>query len=221
MQRYEIKQQEPDKCCCFFEENVSLEKIIAMNPKVDFFFNKAEKWQDELIQLRMFMQDCGLTEDAKWGVPCYSLNKKNICLIHAFKDYFAVLFMKGVLMKDAENILIQQTENVQSARQIRFTSLEQLIEMEAVLKAYVFEAIEIEKAGLKVAFKKTAEFNMPEEFAQKLAESERLKQRFESLTPGRQRAYLLHFSQAKQSKTRVARIEKYLDKIMDGKGLDD
>lgn len=193
----------------------------AMNPKVDFFFNKAKQWQEEYEKLRMIILDCGLTEELKWGVPCYTFNGANIVLIHGFKDYCAVLFPKGVLLKDTEGILIQQTENVQAARQIRFTSLREIVEKEATLKAYIHEAVEVEKAGLKVELKKTSEFNMPEEFQMKLDENPALKTAFYALTAGRQRGYLLYFSQAKQSKTREARIEKYTEAILNGKGLDD
>lgn len=191
------------------------------NPKVDFFFNKAEKWQQEYAKLRMIVLDCGLSEEVKWGVPCYTFENNNIVLIHGFKEYCALLFHKGVLLKDAKGILIQQTENVQSARQIRFSNLQEIIDLEAILKAYIYEAIEVEKAGLKVDFKKTSEFNTPEEFINKLEEVPGLQDAFEALTPGRQRAYLLYFAQPKQSKTRVARIEKYTQQILDGKGLDD
>jgi len=192
-----------------------------MNPKVDWFFNKATDWQEEYEKLRMIILECGLTEELKWGCPCYSFKKKNIVLIHGFKEYCAVLFMKGVLLKDEENILIQQTENVQSARQIRFRDIREIYDLEPLLKAYIQEAIEVEKAGLKVDLKKTAEFNMPEEFRRKLEHNPTLKTAFEALTPGRQRGYLLYFSAAKQSKTRDARIEKYLPQILKGKGLDD
>ncbi|MCB0397465.1 MAG: YdeI family protein [Flavobacteriales bacterium] len=192
-----------------------------MNPKVDFFFNKDSKWQEEYNQLRAIILDCGLTEELKWGVPCYTYQKTNVVLIHGFKDYCALLFHKGVLLKDPAGILIQQTENVQSARQIRFTDLQQIRKLSPVLKAYIHEAVEVEKSGLKVAFKKTKEFNIPEEFQNKLDENPKLKTAFKALTPGRQRAYLLYFSSAKQSKTREARIEKYLPQIMDGKGMDD
>jgi uncharacterized protein YdeI (YjbR/CyaY-like superfamily) len=193
----------------------------SMNPKVDFFFNKAKQWQKEFEKLRMIVLDCGLTEELKWGNPCYTYDEANIVLIHGFKEYCALLFMKGALLNDADGILIQQTENVQAARQIRFTSVRQIVEMEPILKAYIYEAIEVEKAGLKVNLKKTTEFNMPEEFQTKLEESPALKVAFESLTPGRQRAYLLHFSAPKQSKTREARIEKNLQQILNGKGLND
>ena len=194
---------------------------MRMNPKVDWFFNKATDWQEEYEKLRMIILECGLTEELKWGCPCYSFKKKNIVLIHGFKEYCAVLFMKGVLLKDEENILIQQTENVQSARQIRFRDIREIYDLEPLLKAYIQEAIEVEKAGLKVDLKKTAEFNMPEEFRRKLEHNPTLKTAFEALTPGRQRGYLLYFSAAKQSKTRDARIEKYLPQILKGKGLDD
>jgi len=194
---------------------------MRMNPKVDWFFDKDTNWQEEYEKLRMIILECGLTEELKWGCPCYSFEKKNIVLIHGFKEYCAVLFMKGVLLKDEENILIQQTENVQSARQIRFRDIREIYDLEPLLKAYIQEAIEVEKAGLKVDLKKTAEFNMPEEFRRKLEHNPTLKTAFEALTPGRQRGYLLYFSAAKQSKTRDARIEKYLPQILKGKGLDD
>lgn len=193
----------------------------SMNPKVDFFFTKAKKWQEEFEKLRTLVLDCGLTEELKWGCPCYTFNESNVVLIHGFKEYCALLFMKGALLSDPNGILIQQTENVQSARQIRFTSLQQIVELEPTLKAYIFEAVEVEKAGLKVALKKASEFAIPEEFQKKLDENGALKTAFESLTPGRQRAYLLHFSQPKQAKTREARVEKYMQQILDGKGLDD
>jgi uncharacterized protein YdeI (YjbR/CyaY-like superfamily) len=192
-----------------------------MNPKVDFYFNKAKKWQEELEQLRMIVLDCGLTEELKWGVPCYTFLESNIVLIHSFKEYCALLFFKGALLKDSKSILIQQTENVQAARQIRFTSVQQIVKMKSVIKAYINEAIDVEKAGLKVPLKKTKEFSMPEEFKKKLDKSAALKKAFKALTPGRQRGYLLYFSSAKQSKTREARIEKYTPQILDGKGLDD
>lgn len=192
-----------------------------MNPKVDFYFQKDKVWKQEVNKLRSIILDCGLTEELKWGQPCYVLNDANIVLIHDFKEYCALLFFKGTLLNDANGILIQQTENVQSARQIRFTNVDEVLKLESVIKAYVFEAIEIEKAGLKVEFKKTKEFNMPEEFQAKLDEFPALKEAFESLTPGRQRGYLLYFSSAKQIKTREARIEKYIPHILNGKGLDD
>ena len=192
-----------------------------MNPKVDFFFSKNKKWQKELETLRVFILECGLNEELKWGVPCYTHNKSNIVLIHAFKDYCAVLFFKGALLKDPKGILIQQTKNVQSARQIRFTDVKEIIKLKATLKSYIKEAIQIEEAGLKVELKKTTEFEMPEEFRIKLDKSAELKKAFAALTPGRQRGYLLHFSSAKQVQTRESRIEKNLKRILAGKGLDD
>ncbi len=192
-----------------------------MNPKVDFYFTKAEKWQEELEQLRKIVLECELTEELKWGVPCYTFQKSNIVLIHDFKEYCALLFMKGALLDNANGLLIQQTENVQAARQIRFTNLREIVDNKAILKAYIYEAIEVEKAGLKVELKKTTEYNIPAEFQQKLDESLSLKTAFEALTPGRQRAYLLHFAQPKQTKTREARVEKCIPQIMDGKGLND
>ena len=192
-----------------------------MNPKVDFYFKKAEKWQEELEQLRIIALDCMLTEELKWGVPCYTYQKSNIVLIHVFKEYCALLFFKGALLNDANDILIQQTENVQAARQVRFTSVQEIVEITAVLKAYIYEAIEVEKAGLKVDFKKTAEFAIPEEFRKKLDGIPALKAAFNALTPGRQRAYLLHFSAPKQSKTRESRIDKCMQLILNGKGLND
>jgi len=191
-----------------------------MNPKVDFFFNKPGQWQEAYIKLRAIALDCGLTEELKWGCPCYTLNNQNIVLIHGFKEYCAYLFFKGVLLDDPAGILIQQTKDVQAGRQVRFISLVQITEMETLLKAYIFEAIEVEKAGLKVALKKTSEYNMPEEFQSKLNQIPELKTAFEALTPGRQRGYLYFFSQPKQSKTRDARVEKYIPQILAGKGVD-
>jgi len=191
------------------------------NPKVDFYFTKPQKWQDEIIKLRSIALSCGLDEELKWGCPCYTNKGTNIVLIHVFKEYCAYLFFKGALLNDSENILVQQTENVQSARQARFTNIDEITDQEATLKAYIFEAIEVEKAGLKVEFKKVNEFSVSEEFQQKLDEMPALKTAFEALTPGRQRGYLLHFSAPKQSKTRETRVEKYIPKILDGKGLDD
>ncbi len=193
----------------------------ATNPKVDFFFSKAKQWQDEFKKLRMIVLDCPLTEELKWGVPCYTFENKNIVLIHGFKEYCAILFVKGVLLKDARHVLIQQTENVQSARQIRFTNVREIVKLESVLKAYIHEAIEVEKAGLKVELKKTSEYAIPKEFQNKLDEMPALKEAFETLTPGRQRAYIYYFSQPKLSKTREARVEKYIDLILDGVGLND
>ncbi|KAA3617703.1 MAG: hypothetical protein D8M58_00895 [Calditrichaeota bacterium] len=192
-----------------------------MNPTVDFFFDKAKKWQQEYEKLRTIVLDCGLIEELKWGVPCYTFQKSNIVLIHGFKKYCALLFHKGALLKDANSILIQQTENVQAARQIRFSNLQEIVEMETVLKGYIYEAIEVEKAGLKVELKKTSEFTMPEEFQKALDENHALRNAFEALTPGRQRGYLLYFSQPKQAKTRVSRIEKCIPQIFDGLGLND
>jgi len=191
------------------------------NPKVDFYFNKAEKWQEEIKKLRTIILDCQLTEELKWGVPCYTFQNSNIALIHVFKEYCAILFVKGALLKDTNGILIQQTENVQAARQIRFTNVREIVEMEPILKAYISEAVEVEKAGLKVNYKKATEFAVPEEFINKLEEVPGLQDAFEALTPGRQRAYLLYFSAPKQSKTRESRIEKCLQQILDGKGLND
>ncbi|MEP3836008.1 MAG: YdeI family protein [Algibacter sp.] len=192
-----------------------------MNQKVDWFFKKATRWQKEYEKLRAIVLDCGLTEELKWGVPCYTFRKNNIVLIHGFKEYCALLFHKGVLLKDTNGILIQQTENVQSARQIRFTNVQEIIDLKSVIKAYIFEAIEVEKAGLEVKMKKTSEFKIPAEFKKALDNNSNLKTAFYSLTPGRQRGYLLHFSQAKQSKTRESRIEKCTDKILNGIGLND
>jgi uncharacterized protein YdeI (YjbR/CyaY-like superfamily) len=192
-----------------------------MNPKVDAFIGRAEKWQEEFKKLRSIALDCELTEEFKWGVPCYTFENKNILLIHGFKEYCAFLFVKGALLKDAKGILITQTENTQAARQIRFTNLREIIEMEPTLKAYISEAIEVEESGLKVDYKKTSEYTTPEEFQKKLDEIPALKTAFEALTPGRQRAYILYFSQPKQSKTRESRVERYMQHILDGKGLND
>src|SRR6267142_2107799 len=191
-----------------------------MNPNVDFFFSKAEKWEEEFEKLRMIILDCGLTEELKWGQPCYTFQKRNIVLIHGFKEYCALLFFKGALLHDAKGILIQQTENVQAARQIRFTNVRQIVKMEPILKAYIYEAIEVEKVGLKVNFKKNPE-PIPEEFQNKLDEIPALKTAFDALTPGRQRAYILYFSAPKQSKTRESRVEKCAQQILNGKGLND
>lgn len=192
-----------------------------MNPKVDFYFDKAGKWQEEVRKLRTIVLDCNLTEELKWGCPCYTFQGNNVVLIHVFKEYCAYLFFKGTLLHDANGILVQQTENVQVARQIRFTNLQEIVEMEATLKAYIFEAIEVEKAGLKVELKKTAEFATAEEFQIKLDAMPALKTAFEALTPGRQRGYKLYFAAPKQAKTREARVEKYIPQILSGKGLDD
>jgi uncharacterized protein YdeI (YjbR/CyaY-like superfamily) len=193
----------------------------GMNPKVDSFISKANQWQDEFKKLRMIVLDCGLTEELKWGVPCYTLEKSNVVLMHGFKEYCALLFVKGALLKDPKGILITQTENVQAARQVRFTSVQEIDELEPILKAYIHEAIEAEKAGLKVDYKKTTEFKVPEEFKNKLDEIPALKTAFYALTPGRQRAYLLYFSAPKQSETRKTRVEKLLPQILKGKGLND
>jgi uncharacterized protein YdeI (YjbR/CyaY-like superfamily) len=192
-----------------------------MNPKVNWFFEKDSKWQEAYKQLRRIVLDCGLVEELKWGKPCYTFQGSNIVLMHGFKEYCALLFPKGVLLEDFGNILIQQTKNTQSARQIRFTDVQEVIDQETVLKAYIDEAIEVEKAGLEVPMKKTEDFNVPEEFQAKLDESPALKEAFENLTPGRQRGYLLHFSDAKQSKTRKRRVEKYIPKILNGEGMRD
>ncbi|MEO6549334.1 MAG: YdeI/OmpD-associated family protein [Ferruginibacter sp.] len=211
----------------------------SINPKVDFYFSKAQKWQKEMEKLRMIILDCPLSEELKWGVPCYTYSpetvskvagsrpaqKSNIVLIHAFKEYCAMLFFKGALLNDTHGILVQQTKNVQSARQIRFSSaiggIKEIVKMEPILKAYIYEAIELEKAGVKVALKKTEEFPMPEEFQKKLDVLPELKNAFEALTPGRQRGYLLYFSSPKQSKTRESRVESYTQQILEGKGLND
>lgn len=193
----------------------------SKNPKVDAYLERAKQWQEEMTKLRSIVLDCGVTEELKWGCPCYTFNDNNVVLIHAFKEYCALLFMKGALLKDEEGILVQQTKNVQSGRQIRFTSLQQVTKMKAIIKAYVEEAIAVEQAGLKVEFKDTGEFDFPDEFQAKIDEMPELQAAFEALTPGRQRGYLLHFSGAKQSKTRADRIEKCVQHIMNGKGLND
>lgn len=193
----------------------------GMNPRVDFYFNKTQKWEDEIGKLRTIILGCGLAEELKWGCPCYTFQQDNIVLIHVFKAYCAVLFFKGALLNNSEGILIQQTGNVQAARQVRFTNLAEILELEPTLRAYIFEAIEVEKAGLKVELKKTTEFPMAEEFQIKLDGVPGLEAAFNALTPGRQRGYLLYFSQPKQAKTREARVEKCIPQILDGKGLDD
>lgn len=192
-----------------------------MNPKVDWFFAKDTKWQKEYEKLRMLVLDCGLNEELKWGCPCYTFGKSNIVLIHGFKEYCALLFFKGALLSDANGILIRQTKNVQSARQIRFTDTKEIVKLEKILKAYIYEAIEVERAGLKVKLKKTSDFRIPEEFQKKFDKMPALKKAFDTLTPGRQRGYIFYFSQAKQSKTREARVEKYMNKILSGMGLED
>lgn len=195
--------------------------MTSMNPKVDLFLSKATQWQEEFQKLRTIVLDCQLTEELKWGVPCYTFQGSNIVLIHGFKEFCALLFMKGALLRDTDGILVQQTENVQASRQIRFTNIWQIEGMESILKAYILEAIEVEKAGLSVNFKQTAEFTVPEEFQIKLDEDSALNTAFRGLTPGRQRAYLLYFSAPKQVKTREARIEKSIPLILKGKGLND
>ncbi len=192
-----------------------------MNPKVGFFFGKAKKWKEEFEKLRMIVLNCGLIEELKWGHPCYTFQKSNIVLVHGFKEYCALLFFKGALLKDANGILIQQTENVQAARQIRFTNVREIVRMKTILKAYIHEAIEVEKAGLKVNYKETSEFNIPEEFQNKLDKIPALKTAFDALTPGRQRGYIFYFSQPKQSKTRESRVIKCMQQILKGKGLND
>jgi len=191
------------------------------NPKVDFYFNKAQKWQKEIKKLRTILLDCGLTEELKWGCPCYRFQNSNIVLIHTFKEYCALLFFKGALLNDTNGILIQQTKNVQSARQIRFNNVKDIVSMESILKSYVYQAIEVEQSGMKVNYKKTSDFTIPEEFQTKLDKIPALKNAFDALTPGRQRAYLFYFAQAKQSKTRESRVRKYIPQILKGKGLDD
>jgi uncharacterized protein YdeI (YjbR/CyaY-like superfamily) len=192
-----------------------------MNPKVDFYFDKATQWQKEIEKLRTIALDCGLTEELKWGCPCYLFEKRNIVLIHVFKEYCAFLFFKGALLKDTDGILIQQTKNVQVARQIRFTNVREVVKLAPILKTYIYQAIEVEKAGVKVKLKKSTEFDIAEEFQKKLDKVRGLKTAFHALTPGRQRGYLLHFSAPKQSKTREARVEKCIPSILKGKGLND
>lgn len=192
-----------------------------MNPKVDEFLTKTKKWKEEYETLRKIVLDCELTEDFKWMNPCYTFEKKNIVLMHGFKEYCALLFPKGSLLQDSHGILIQQTENVQGARQIRFTNVQEIAEKEAILRAYIDEAIEVEKAGLKVQVKKPEELIIPDELQHKFDEIPALKDAFTTLTPGRQRAYILHFSAAKQSKTRESRVEKCIPNILNGKGLND
>ena len=192
-----------------------------MNPKVDFFFRKGKQWHDEYEELRNVCVECELTEELKWGCPCYTFEKRNIVLIHGFKEYCALLFFKGALLKDRKGILIQQTKNVQAARQIRFTNVREIVKLKPTVKAYINEAIEVEKAGLKVKLKKTSEFKVPGEFQKKLDQDPALKKAFKALTPGRQRGYVLYFSAPKQSKTRESRVEKCMQQILNGKGLND
>lgn len=192
-----------------------------MNPKVDFFFDKDTQWQKEYEQLRTIVLDCGLNEELKWGNPCYTFDDRNIVLIHGFKEYCALLFFKGALLNDTNGLLIQQTENVQAARQIRFTNVKEIVKKQRAIKTYIYEAIEVEKAGLQVKLKKPTEFAVAEEFQARLNKNRALKKAFEALTPGRQRAYLLYFSAPKQAKTRESRVEKYVPQILEGKGLND
>jgi uncharacterized protein YdeI (YjbR/CyaY-like superfamily) len=191
------------------------------NPKVDEFLNKTSKWKVEFVALREIVLDCDLTEELKWRLPCYTSQDRNIAIIQGFKEYCALMFFKGALLKDPNGVLTPPGENSQAQRQIRFTNLQEIIEKETIIKSYIAEAIEVEQAGLEVNFKRTAEYTVPEELQTKFAESPDLKTAFEALTPGRQRAYILHFSQPKQSKTRESRIEKYRQKILEGKGLND
>lgn len=192
-----------------------------MNPKVDWFFNKDSPWQEAFAELRELALESGLTEELKWGHPCYTLKGKNVFLIHGFKDYFALLFHKGVLLKDEHHILVQQTKDVQSGRQVRFKNVKEITKLTPVLRSYIQQAIALENSGMQVPMKKTAEFDMPEEFKQAMKQMPELKKAFNALTPGRQRGYLLHFSSAKQAKTREARIGKNVDRILAGKGLED
>lgn len=192
-----------------------------MNPKVDFYFIKEKKWQKELEALRSIILGCGLNEELKWGTPCYTFEKRNIVLIHVFKEYCALLFFKGALLKDSRGILIQQTANVQAARQIRFTNVKEIGKMKSTLKDYIYDAVELEEAGVKVPLKKTSEYIVPEEFQNKLDKSAALRTAFAALTPGRQRGYILYFSAPKQSKTRESRVEKRVKQILEGKGLND
>lgn len=192
-----------------------------MNPKFDWFFDKADKWQKEFAEMRKIALDCDLVEELKWGQPCYTFEKRNIVLIHGFKEYCAFLFFKGALLKDPKGILIQQTENVQSARQVRFTNVQQITKLKAALKKYIYEAVELEESGAKVELKKTSDYAVPDEFQKRLNKSAALKKAFYALTPGRQRGYLFYFSSAKQSKTREARVEKYLPQILEGRGMED
>jgi uncharacterized protein YdeI (YjbR/CyaY-like superfamily) len=194
---------------------------VAMNPKVDAFLKRQDKWRAEFEMLRGILLDSGLTEELKWGQPCYALDGKNVALIHGFKEYCAILFHKGALLQDTKSVLIQQTKNVQAARQIRFASIQEVTKLKKTVKAYVREAIEIERAGLKVQFKKTEDLKLPEEFESKLAVNAKLRAAFAALTPGRQRAYIFHFSQPKLSTTRAARMEKHIPRILEGLGLDD
>jgi uncharacterized protein YdeI (YjbR/CyaY-like superfamily) len=189
--------------------------------EVDLFLSRAERWSKEMAKLRAIALDCELTEELKWGKPCYTFQGSNVVIIQGFKEYCALLFCKGALLKDAKSILIQQTPNVQAARQLRFTNVRAIVEIAPIIKAYIWEAIAAEKAGIEVPYKKTSEFQMPEELKDKLAEIPALKTAFASLTPGRQRGYLLYFCAAKQAKTRESRVEKCIPRILRGKGLND
>lgn len=192
-----------------------------MNPKVDKFLSKARQWQKEMEQLRIICLDCGLTEELKWGKPCYSFQENNIAIVQPFKESCALMFFKGMLLKDTENILEKPGENSRIGRRLLFTSVEEIAKTESILKTYIYEAIEVEKKGLKIPKKEKTELEYPKELQQKLDYNSALKTAFEELTPGRQRGYILHFSRAKQSKTRKRRIEKYIPKILDGKGIHD
>jgi uncharacterized protein YdeI (YjbR/CyaY-like superfamily) len=215
------RQNELDQDIRRMEAGCSLMTNANMNPRVDAFINSAEKWQEEFRKLRTILLGFQLTEELKWGKPCYTFENNNIVLMHGFKEYCALLFIKGALLHDPRGILVQQTENVQAGRQIRFTNTQEIAAMEAILKNYVREAVEVERAGLEVDFKKNAEYAIPEEFQIKLNEIPALKTAFEALTPGRQRGYILYFSEPKQVKTREARVEKYMQQILSGKGLND
>jgi uncharacterized protein YdeI (YjbR/CyaY-like superfamily) len=199
----------------------NMTKRNKMNPKVDVYLSKAKKWQEVMEKLRVIILDCQLTEELKWGKPCYTFQKSNIVIIQGFKEYCALMFFKGALLNDPNGILIKPGEDTQAGRQIRFTNVREVVEMETILKAYIYEAIEVEKAGLKVDFKKNTELIIPEEFQDKLDENPALKTAFDALTPGRQRAYVMYFSAPKQSKTRESRVEKCMQKILNGKGLND
>jgi uncharacterized protein YdeI (YjbR/CyaY-like superfamily) len=192
-----------------------------MNPKVDEFLSKAKKWQEEFEKLRMIILDCGLTEELKWGKPCYMFQNSNIVIIQGFKEYCALMFFKGALLSDGNGILIKIGENAQAARQIRFRNVQEIVEIETIVKAYIYEAVDIENTGMKVKYKKTSDFIIPEEFQNKLDEIPDLKAAYNSLTPGRQRANIFYFSQPKQSKTRESRVEKYIQQILKGKGLNE
>nr|WP_106779537.1 YdeI family protein [Lysinibacillus timonensis] len=192
-----------------------------LNPKVDEFLTKEKKWWEEMVKLREFILNCGLTEELKWNKPCYTFQNRNIVIIQGFKEYCALMFFKGVLLNDVNGILLKPGENSQTQRQIRFTNVHEIAQMEFILKDNINEAIEVEKSGLEVEFKKTADYLIPEELQRKFNEMPSLKTAFEALTPGRQRAYILYFTQAKQSKTRESRIGKYIQHILDGKGIND